>query len=168
MAWKLFIPNDFQEVAVSDLRNTLTEIYKTKGELTPQIVVDEARPEDHPLHSRFEWDDAAAGEAYRRVQAQEMIRSVKIVFTEASTGEKKSVRAFSSLHEPGSRTDDSAPATGYAPTEDLVQDEFARQLLLRQCSRDIATLKRKYGHLQEFVELVVAAINPDDTEDGVA
>lgn len=139
---------------MSDLRTQLTSIYRDRGELTPQNVVDEARPDDHPLHSRFEWDDAVAGEAYRRVQAQELIRSVKIVYAESPRGERKSVRAFSSLHE---ASDDGA-ATGYAPTEDIVADDFSRQLLLRQCKREIDQLRTKYGHLQEFAAMMTEAI----------
>lgn len=140
---------------MSDLRQMLEGIYKDRGELTPQNVVDEARPDDHPLHSRFEWDNDVAGEAYRRVQAAEIIRSVKIVFAESPTGAKRSVRAFSSLHETAPM--EAAPGT-YAPTEVLVSDEVSRQLLLRQCRREIAALNTKYGHLQEFAALISEAI----------
>lgn len=59
---------------MADLRSALTDIYRARGELTPQLVVDEARPKDAPLHDRFEWDNKVAGEAYRRVQAQQLIR----------------------------------------------------------------------------------------------
>lgn len=122
------------------------------GDLTPQAVVDEARPESHPLHNRFEWDDTLAGEAYRRVQAAQLIRSVKVVYAETPEGEERKVRAWSSLNaavEPETR--------GYAPTEELVQDEFARKSLLRQLEREIKTLQRKYGHLKEFGEIIASA-----------
>ncbi|QSL99764.1 hypothetical protein SEA_ODAY_20 [Gordonia phage ODay] len=139
---------------MSDLRSALTSIYKDRGELTPQVVVEEARPDDHPLHNRFEWDNELAGDAYRRVQAQELIRSVKIVFTETPEGEKKTIRAFSSLR---GHNDDNT-RRGYQPTEELVQDEFSRTLLLRQCRREIAALSAKYGHLEEFAAMMTEAI----------
>ena len=139
---------------MSDLRQQLTAIYQDRGELTPQNVVDEARPDDHPLHSRFEWDNELAGEAYRRVQASELIRSVKIVYAESPQGEQKRIRAFSSLHE----ASEDAGATGYKPTEEIVADDFSRQLLMRQCKREIDQLRSKYGHLQEFASMMTAAI----------
>lgn len=122
-----------------------------KGDLTPQAVVDTARDESHPLHGRFEWDDSVAGEAYRRSQAAELIRSVKVTYSEAPDGEPRRIRAFSSLNvavSPDQR--------GYAPTEELVENELTRKILLRQCERDIAALRRKYGHLEEFAALVTA------------
>jgi len=138
---------------MSDLRAELTGIYQKYGELTPQAVVDEARPKTAPLHNRFEWDDATAGEAYRRVQASELIRSVRIQYAvDPKTSERKYVRAFHAVR-------DSEPdRSGYVPTEELVQDELATKILLKQCEREIADLKRKYGHLKEFSLLINAAL----------
>lgn len=138
---------------MADLRSTLTDIYRARGELTPQLVVDEARPKDAPLHDRFEWDNKVAGEAYRRVQAQQLIRSVRIEYTSEPAGERKFIRGFHSLRESGDTERD-----GYAPTEEIVQDELSTRILLRQCEREIADLKRKYGHLAEFAELIRGAV----------
>lgn len=54
------------------------------GQLLPEAVVEEARPEDAPLHPVFEWDDAVAGELYRLNQARYFIRCVRIVLDESS------------------------------------------------------------------------------------
>lgn len=134
---------------MADLRGTLAHYYQKHGELTPQIVVDEARPKNSPLHNRFEWDDKVAGEAYRRVQAAELIRSVRITFADERTGERKSIRAFHSVREAGD-----AERGGYAPTEEIVQDELATKILKQAFKREIADLKRKYGHLEDFIEWV--------------
>lgn len=134
---------------MANLRAELTGIYQKYGELTPQAVVDEARPETAPLHNRFEWDDAAAGEAYRRVQASELIRSVRIQYgIDPKTSERKYIRAFHAVR------DTDAEKSGYAPTEEIMQDELATKILLKQCEREIADLKRKYGHLREFADMV--------------
>lgn len=134
---------------MADLRASLTSIYQKHGELTPQVVVDEARPKTSELHGRFEWDDKVAGEAYRCTQAQELIRSIRINFTDNATGERKSVRAFHSLREAGD-----AERTGYAPTEEIVQDELATRILQQACKREIADLKRKYGMLEDFIAII--------------
>jgi hypothetical protein len=138
---------------MSDLRSELTAIYRKHGELTPQSVVDEARPETAPLHSRFEWDDSIAGEKYRIVQAQQLIRAVKIEYTDSS-GEKKKVRGFFPIRD----VEENPEKAGYSPTEDIVQNDICLKILLRQLERDIADLKRKYGHLAEFADIVRAAI----------
>lgn len=48
------------------------------GVLRPEVLVEEARPVDHPLHCRFEWDDAVGGQNNRVNQAREIIRGVKV------------------------------------------------------------------------------------------
>ena len=138
---------------MSDLRSELTAIYRKRGELTPQSVLDEARPEGAPLHSRFEWDDAIAGEKYRIVQAQQLIRAVKIEYTD-SAGEKKWVRGFFPIRD----MEDNSEKRGYSPTEEIAQDDISLRILLKQCEREIADLKRKYGHLAEFADLLRKAI----------
>lgn len=142
---------------MSDLRTHLTSLYIERGQLTPQDVVDNARPTESPLHHRFEWNDALAGEAYRRVQAQQLIRSVKISFPESAPApERRSVRAFSSTRNSG---DTDKSTEGYAPTEEIVSSDFGRKVLLRELEREIASLKRKYGHLQEFAALMTEAVS---------
>lgn len=134
---------------MADLRASLTRIYEKHGELTPHTVVEEARPETSELHSRFEWDDAVAGEAFRRTQAAELIRSVRITFADNRTGERKTVRAFHSLREAGS-----IDRGGYAPTEEIIQDELATKILKQEFQREIADLKRKFGHLEDYISWV--------------
>ncbi|MGW5518473.1 hypothetical protein [Nocardia africana] len=146
---------------MSDLRLTqqqlhdqLLAIRAERGQLRPEDVVDAARDESHPLHHRFEWDDSVAGEAYRRIQASDLIRSVKVTYKETPEGEQRQVRGWSALPAPDN-------ATGYRPTEEVLQDPFASKLLLRQCERDLKALQRKYGHLKEFAELVESTLRPD-------
>lgn len=130
------------------LRDQLDAVRSTQGELTPATVVKAAEPDDHPLHGRFEWNDTVAGHEYRKVQAAELIRSVRVSYGEPrQDGEKKSVRAF----VPVRGTDRSS---AYEPIEEVVQDEFARKLLLQECRREWESFKRKYGDLEEFAEIV--------------
>ncbi len=128
------------------LRDQLKAIYAEQGKLTPQLVVDVARAEDHPLHSRFEWDDALAGEAYRRVQAQQLIRSVRIVHEAPAEQDETAVRAFHSVPRPDGPT--------YVPVEEVAEDEFSRELVLRQAEREWKQLYRRYSHLAEFLGIV--------------
>lgn len=134
------------------LRDQLTAIYQAQGALTPDLVVREAESVKHPLHHRFEWDNAVAGPAYRRVQAADLIRSVKVVYGQREDGADKSVRAFLAVRE----TDNPTRAS-YVPAEQALGDDFTQRLLLRECEREVTALQRKYGHLREFAQLLRAA-----------
>ena len=135
------------------LRDHLRSIYDANDGLTPAMVVDVARPEDHPLHHRFEWDDALAGEAYRRVQAAQLIRSVKVRYREGDEMEAADVRAFVAVR----RTDAPETAT-YMPVGEAFMDPFTRQLVLRDAEREWKQLQRRYGHLAEFAQMVLADV----------
>lgn len=119
------------------------------GGLTAERVVDLARPADHPLHVRFEWDDSIAAEMYRREQARELIRSVKIKYAEDAEGRDKEVRAFVSTRDPKS-----PEVTAYRPTEEVLADPIAQKMLLRDCRREWMAFRRKYDHLQEFAQII--------------
>lgn len=134
---------------MSTLRDQLTDIYAAHGRLTADLVVAAARPTGSALHHRFEWDDAAAGEAYRKQQAADLIRSVKVVYKIDPTGSEKSVRAF-----PSSRSAEAPDESTYRPIEEVVADPFAYQMLLNECRREWKSFEAKYGHLEEFAQIV--------------
>lgn len=134
------------------LRDELTALHRENGRLTAQLVVDAARPVGHPLHDRFEWNDAVAGEKYRRTQAAELIRSVKVEWATGSVTTEP-VRAFHSITR--------ADSTSYEPIEDIATDDLAAQLLLRQAVRDWKALHRRYQHLDGFLRAVKSDIESD-------
>lgn len=129
-----------------NLREEMTAIYTEAGILTPAVVVDAARPDDHPLHSRFEWEDAVAGEAYRQQQAHELIRSVRVVHTRADLPEL-SVRAFHSV-----RTDD---GFAYKPVDEIIADPLTLQMLLGDMRREWVQLRTRYEQFEEFRALIM-------------
>jgi hypothetical protein len=57
----------------------LKRIYTEHGQLTVDLMLDQARDPKHPLHPHFEWDDSVAGEKYRRMQATQMLLASKFV-----------------------------------------------------------------------------------------
>lgn len=129
------------------LRDQLQSIYDSHGKLTPAIVLDEAKAPAHPLHERFEWDDSTAANAYRLSQAHELIRSVKVVYREATETEReKSVRAFHAV-----RTEEGYV---YEPAVKVVEDPFLRDLLLKDMQREWAALRRRFHEFQEFWDMV--------------
>lgn len=131
------------------LREQLQNIYDTHGQLTPALVVDMARNKTHPLHDRFEWNDKVAGEAWRRQQAHELIRSVKVVYREAdNTNPEKSVRAFHAVRIDKGHV--------YEPVDKVIADDFTRRLLLQDMEREWRALHRRYQNFEEFAAMVRA------------
>jgi hypothetical protein len=132
---------------VSGLRDQLLSVRAQHGKLTPQLVVDTARDPEHPLHSRFEWDDAVAGEAWRREQAHDLIRKAKVVYREASDAEpEKSVRAFIAIRAENGHVFD--------PVEEVADDPFRRKLALADMEREWKALYRRYQEFGEFLDMV--------------
>jgi hypothetical protein len=56
----------------------LERIRKVHKELRAADVVEAARPEDAPLHPAFTWDDGAAAERWRRLEARTLIRAIVV------------------------------------------------------------------------------------------
>lgn len=131
----------------TDLRGELLAVRGQHGKLTPQIVVDVARDPGHPLHSRFEWDDSVAGEAWRRQQAHELIRKAKVVYREADeSAPEKSVRAFVAIRAEDGHVFD--------PVEEVAEDPFRRKLALADMEREWKALFKRFQEYEEFFALV--------------
>ena len=132
---------------MSDLRAALDAVRSERGTLTPRTVVDAWRPADHPEHDRLEWDDTAAGEAWRREQAHRLITSVRIKYRTESDDHTRDVRAFVAVP-----TTDSAPV--YEPTEVVASDPMLRTIALRDAERQWRQLHARYLDLTEFIDMV--------------
>lgn len=130
-----------------DLRGQLQAVYDQHAKLTPDLVVDVARDPEHPLHGRFEWDDSVAGDAWRRHQARELIRSVKVVYRKAEADKpERSVRAFHAVRREDGHT--------FEPVEKVAEDPFTRKLVLADMEREWKQLHQRYGEFEEFLSMV--------------
>jgi hypothetical protein len=118
---------------------------KFKGELTPQDILDDARHDNSPLHSFFEWNDSAAAEHYRLQQARGLIRSVVAIYTQP---DKPAVRARAYVHinEP------SAPH--YRETSHAMSQTKTRKMVLDRAWNELKAWKSRYKDLEEFSALV--------------
>lgn len=110
--------------------------------LTPENLVEASRPENAPLHSEFEWDDAIAAEEYRRVQARQMICNLSIVIDEQKS---EPIRAFFSLQS-GFRKNEAT----YEGTITIMGNEEKRQKLLDNAKKELEAFRKKYELLTEL------------------
>lgn len=129
---------------MSDLRELLQSIYDEHGKLTPGLVLDTARDPEHPLHNRFEWDDAAAAEQWRTEQARHMIQSVHVV--RSSSEELHQVREWQAVRQ--------ADGFAYHPAEKVAQDPVMSRIVLQDMEREWRQLRRRYQQYSEFAAMV--------------
>ena len=132
-------PEDAKAVGV-DVRQELEAIRakNPEGLLLPADVVAEATMPDHPLHSRFNWDDTEAAHQYRLWQARELIQMVVHITTPKRVGP---VRYYVSLAS-------DRIAGGYRALPDVLNDKTRRQEMLDAALLEYERLGRKYDTLK--------------------
>jgi hypothetical protein len=130
------------------LRDQLQAIHDEHGRLTPELVVEAARAESHPLHDRvFDRPVGEAAESWYRHRAHELIQSVKVVYKEATeTTPERSIRAFHAV-----RSED---GYSYEPAENIADDPLIRAMVLRDMEREWKALHRRFGEFSEFLSMV--------------
>ena len=120
----------------------LARIEKEKGFLTPEMVVDESREDDAPLHPVFEWNDRKAAERYRIVQAGSLIRNVTVKIDEVPRMEP--VRAFVNVAPAGKRKG------VFVSIKSAMDDADSRETVLARALAEFEKVKEKYKDLQEL------------------
>ena len=117
------------------VRELLEGIYFDRGRLTPQDVVEVARPSDSPLHGRFTWDDTAAAEKWRESEASCLIRTAHVSVQIVENGKPRSVqvRAFPNV-----------AGEDYVPLSIVMGRPDFEEALLAEIRADLKELKRKY------------------------
>jgi hypothetical protein len=133
------------------LREELLAIRADYGQLTPANVVAAASAADHPLHSRFEWDDTVAASQYRLVQARELIRVVREHYV--NDAGPASVRYFHAIPRPTGMV--------YEPAAVVAADEVGSRILLASMEREWRLLRQRYERFAEFRELVLRDLRGD-------
>lgn len=116
-----------------------------KGLLTTDDVVSAARPEDHPLHLEFEWDDSIAAHEHRKAQANALIRRVYVIEMDTQ------VPAFLSL------SPDRKNGGGYRPVSEILNNEQSMAQLAEDAKRDLAAWTERYKMLGGLVSRVAKA-----------
>jgi hypothetical protein len=140
----------FFPVRASDCGRYFENIQEEFGEIKPEHLVEEARDESNLLHGCFEWNDTVAAGKYRISQAKDLIR--KLVKVEQVGGEIKTTRAVVSVS-----FSDEEPRSYYMASV-VMEDEYARNCLLKDAYRDCEIFREKYSTLLE-VKYVIEAID---------
>lgn len=112
------------------------------GSLTAEIVVREARGRKSPGHGLFEWDNAAAGEAWRLEQARRVMRALEVTVEQRESP----IRKFVVVRE----------ENGDDTYQDLIvamRDGRMRSQVLDRALSELRAFRRKYAELKELSEV---------------
>lgn len=126
--------------------NRLESLRATRGQLTAEITVDDARPIDAVLHPAFEWDDTLAAEQFRLEQARGLIRSVVVL--QAGPEDAPPIRAFVVVGEIGEQV--------YVSTYVAMSDPELRRQVLDRALRELHQWQAKYRELSELAKVFEA------------
>ena len=105
------------------------------GRLTPERVIEVARPRTSPLHEFFEWDDSEAAKQWRLEQARRMIRGVEVVIMV----DKRELSTVRYVRDPLAPKDEQ----GYVSVPQLQNEPTtARAMIQTECARAESALRR--------------------------
>lgn len=135
-----------------NVRDALAALYRQNGALEAEAVVDAAKPKDHPLHDRFEWDNKKASHEYRLIQARHLIREVRVININDKDQPLIHVPASSVKRVSEGEGEEAKRARGgqYLVADVLSADEYAYRRALESARRDLDAAERR---VQEIMDL---------------
>lgn len=136
--WK---PGHWLGVPAQVAGDRIESIRAERGRVHAADLVDDARPDDAPLHPCFEWDDSTAAEKFRVSQARQVLENLICVPIEAP--ESQPLRAFIAIGAPNEPHD-------YTPLSTVMSDEELRRKALRAALEELNRIKARYAELREL------------------
>lgn len=157
-SWKTFGYSVSADVAGKEIER----IEKKYGKVTSELLLQDAEPEDAPLHELFEWDDAVAGKKYRLQQATCIILNLAV---EKEIEQKpKKVRAYYNVAKDEKRGK-------FINVESAFSNPDTVDIILKRAYRELQAFTKKYENLTELAPVfnAIESIRKDilgDEEDG--
>lgn len=113
----------------------LISLHKKHGTLTAELVVEDAKRSDSPLHEMFEWNTEKAAMQHWLDVARQLIRNVRVVIN----NEDRIIKAPYFVRDPSLPSDQQ----GYTTVDRLrTAPEMARDAVAEECSRAAAAFRR--------------------------
>ena len=135
----------------------LEAIQEEHGELLPDTIVAAAKPESSPLHKLFTWDDAIAGELYRRNEARYILRNLRIDYIRKEDQNEEEprvlkVRAFVNVPEEQDEEEEAPaqPRRVYLSTAMALRNPQHRDYVLKTAKAELETWRNRYAAFREF------------------
>lgn len=117
---------------------------RLKGELTPEDILDDAKNDNSPLHSFFEWSDSTAAHQHRLHQARGLIRSVVAIYV---SDDKPAVRQRAYVHISEGET------SHYREAVHAMSQKSTRDAVLKRALEELIGWQKRYHSLHEFADI---------------
>lgn len=114
----------------------LERIRAERGALQSEAIVNEASPDDAPLHPFFEWDDSAAAHSHRLMQARSLVRALVVL-----DDDKPPVSMYVHVSHESVGEGDYEPLAAVARQPDRYMQALA------EAQRDLASAQRRVSEL---------------------
>jgi hypothetical protein len=120
----------------------------------PDLIIDDARNPDSPLHDYFEWDDKKAADHWRKHQAQNLLVKIetKILLPDGRTSW---TRAFHPVRIEFVETEPAPPQRIriWTSKEQILQNAEFRAQIIARALRELQTWQNTYRQYQELDEV---------------
>jgi len=137
-----------------DFGKVVNRLEKKHGVVSPEAVVEEARPKDSPIHEAFEWDDSVAAEKYRTDQARYGINHLRVIVKKGANATQS--RAYVNVVIGEQR--------GYVATARAMSDEDMAQQVLKDLEIRGNSLHREIVELRRLKPEADPRISPEPLE----
>ena len=120
----------------------LEALAEEQGKITPDIVVDDARNENSPLHDFFEWDLEIAARGHWKQQARNLIGSINVIVKveDRQIETRAWCHVFVTEHQ----------EQNYQPIIRVMSDVDMRKQMLETAIRELDTWRKKYEQYKEL------------------
>ena len=128
----------------------IEELDREHGHVTPEILLDDSRPEGALLHPLYEWDNETAAEKYRLSQSRKILGELVVVQVKnekSSDIEPLPVRAFVSIVKQNE-------SGVFRPITVAMSKEETRAQVLANAKAELDQIARKYNGILNFAELL--------------
>lgn len=137
--------------SLAEERKLLERLAKQNGGLLQvEHVLEEARRPGSILHKHFQWDDHKAAEAYRKVQARQLIQKCVVTIEKAPDVQ---IRAFVSL------STDQHDGGGYRMTANVLSDDNLKAQLLHDMQLTIVRWRKQVELMDSETEQLLTRLD---------
>jgi len=152
-AWKEGVRFKSDPNVTGELLETIRDRF---GEVTPELVLKEARHKDSVIHSDFQWDDEKAATLYRLDTARRIIRHLRVVSDGEATNEPVFVHVTVGDRRYYERTDLAVESPDI--WAQVMKEEKTRLEATRNRVKHLTNVE-KNGSRIEIAKNVIAGIN---------
>lgn len=128
----------------------INHLSEKEGFVTPEMVLEDAKNKNSPLHDYFDWNDREAAASWRIEQAKYLIRH--IVVTIINDEKPETIRQFYSI-TPTSEMKSDAPRV-YVTLDSVLSDVDKRKEVIGYALRELEGWKARYKQYSELSGLI--------------